>query len=565
VTTAIATTVAAGPAQAASAACGPAALVAVNTSDTHLYRWTTPDAAAHNFSAAARVGVNWSGIRLVASDATSGDLFAVTNAGYLHRYWFSGTGYTGGTEIGYGWENVTQLISAGGGVLFARDSSGALRWYRWLNDALGSGWAAGSGTQIGTGWNGFSKLFGGSGVVYGVRASDGALLWYRNRNPLEPYPVWEGPATVGAGWGGFREITDVGGGYIFATNAAGTLVEYHHLGYQTGAATWEVGTGIALGPGWGSYNRLTAGPTACGLLDPPVELRAYPGGDGIALRWNPPAGSSPSRYTVYRDGTQIATVTAAPSGALVRTARYVDRGLAAGLSHVYRVSMTTASGLTTAQSAPVSSAVSAVVPTQVPTVIVDNPYPNLGPQVDYIRQLIRDWYPKIVYALAVPDYTPPSTITVQIGQDPRDRPGVTTGAHILLDLDTASSLGGNVQTALSNPNYGGLVLHEMTHVVQQYPNGTPLYIGEGLATWVSHEIYNDADTPFPTSTYTADPYSPAAYLIRAASTLYKDPGLPRALNQAAHAGTYSDAVFTVRTGHTISGIWSVATHPRAIP
>jgi hypothetical protein len=545
-------TVALAPAAAAaSAECATAALVAVKT-DSNLYRWTTADAYAHQFSASAQVGIGWGPIRLLASDATSGNLFAVDTSGNLRRYPFGGTSYTGGTIISTGWGSITALIPAGDGVIYARDSGGALRWYRWLS----SGWSAGSGTAIGSGWNSFSKIFsGGNGVIYGVRSDTNELSWYRHRNPREPLGAWEGPRQVGAGWGSFAQIVSVGGGAIFATTSSGALMYYRHLGYQTGVATWESGSGLQVGSGWSSYNRLTAGPTACGRLDAPTNLRAFAGGNGIALRWSPPAGASPSSYTVYRNGVPIATVPATSAAAYVNTARYHDTTATPGTSYLYQVSMTTTAGLTTVA----GYSVSATLPTSttpVPTVTFDNPYPDVAAQVDLTREVLRTWYPKFADVLARPGYSPPSTFTVRIADIAN--PGETSGNVITLDIDF-------VRAWATNPNFPGLVMHEATHMLQQYPNA-PGWVAEGMAVWATHNILNDGDTPFPPSgsSYTSG-YDNAAYLIRSASTWYARPALPHDLNVVAHGRTYSDAFWSQQTGRTLATLWGTVTAPRAVP
>ncbi|RYD39056.1 MAG: hypothetical protein EOP83_37410, partial [Verrucomicrobiaceae bacterium] len=38
--------------------------------------------------------------------------------------------------------------------------------------------------------------------------------------------------------------------------------------------------------------------------------------------------------------------------------------------------------------------------------------------------------------------------------------------------------------ALSHPNDLGMIVHEMTHVVQGYPNYNPVWLVEGIADWV---------------------------------------------------------------------------------
>lgn len=544
-------------------ACTTAALVAVNTSDAKLYRWTSQNPGAADFSGSAVVGVGWRSMRLLSVDTTDGDLFGVDTAGDLHRFTFSAGSYTGGTVVSHGWGNVDALIGAGDGVLLARDKSGVLRWYRWLNlGSRGNGWAAGSGTTVGIGWGGFRLLAGGgNGIVYGVRADNGALVWYRDRNPLDPSAGWTGPRTVGSGWTDVSQLVSVGGGHLYAIAAGGLLVHYRNLGYLTGVNSWDNVHGNPVGSGWtAAYQHLTAGPATCGRLDPPVNIRAIPGGAGIALRWNPPAGATPATYTVFRDGLAIATVSAAPANAFVDTARFVDSGLAAGAPHTYQVSMTTTQGDTT----PISDAVAATLPTSTtppPNVTVFSDFAGTEPQEAFIRQTLRDWYPVFADALVAGGYAVPSDVTVNITQNAGDNPGVTSGTTISLDWDTP---GANVQDWATEPDFIGLIMHEATHVIQQYASA-PTWVTEGLAVWATHNILNDADTPYPASGSYTDGYDHAAYLIRSAATWYAKPQLPADLNRTAHAGTYSDAFFAIETGHQLTSIWTTVTSPRAVP
>jgi 1-phosphatidylinositol phosphodiesterase len=265
---------------AASSVCQTAAIVAINSSDQNLYRWTRPTPLTGRFSDAAEVGTNWSEIRLIASDSASGDLFAVHKDGNLYRYSFGGSAYGRGDSIGRGWSEITQLIPAGNGVLYAVNSNGSLYWYRWL----GSTWAKGSGTKIGHGWGQFSKVFnGGNGVLYAIDKDTGELKWYRHTTPTSAKARFLGPRNIGQGWGGFRSVIGLGDGVIYAIDSVGQLLSYQHTDPWTGDAVWaNSGNGVQIGQGWDGYDRMTASPNSCPTGSPLVEwMSRVP--DGFSL------------------------------------------------------------------------------------------------------------------------------------------------------------------------------------------------------------------------------------------------------------------------------------------
>lgn len=241
--------------------CTGAAIVAVNTSDNNLYRWTRALPYSGGFSSAAKVGTSWQSIRLLASDAGTGDLFAVHENGKLFLYSYKGTGYTGGNEIGHGWENMRQLIPAGDGILYAIANDGSLYWYRWTSE----GWMTNSGAAaIGSGWSGLTVFSGGNGILYAIVQSTGELRWYRHLDPFGGTSSWLGPRTIGSGWQSMRWAVGLGSGIIYAVNTAGALLYYENTGYADGSAVWlNGGKAQTIGSGWTSYRSLTANSNAC--------------------------------------------------------------------------------------------------------------------------------------------------------------------------------------------------------------------------------------------------------------------------------------------------------------
>lgn len=286
----------------------------------------------------------------------------------------------------------------------------------------------------------------------------------------------------------------------------------------------------------------------------PVNVRVVTGGSSIAVLWNPASGTTPKSYTVYRNNSAVATVAATAAGAYVNTARYLDAAAKVGASYTYQVKMTDTANQVSALSAGVRAvrpAASATTP--VPSVTVSTTAGDLTNALNSAKADIQAWYPKFADAMARPAYAVPSSIRIVTAKN-TGYAAYALGTTITVDE-------GWLRAHLSDPapNLTGLFLHEMTHILQQYPAG-PGWVAEGLAVWATHTIFNDGNTPAPSAgaNYT-DGYDTSSYFIEWVTSKYNLPSLPRDLNIAAHAGTYSDAFFTTRTGKTAAQLWNEMT------
>jgi hypothetical protein len=290
----------------------------------------------------------------------------------------------------------------------------------------------------------------------------------------------------------------------------------------------------------------------------PINVRAFTGGNSIALRWNPAAMTKPTRYEVYRNGGRVATVQAPASESWVNTARYIDTSVVAGRTYRYQVlTITTASNGATERSS-LSASVSATQPlaantTPVPTVTASTTLPELTALVANAKTLVQTWYPKFADVLARPAYAPPASIVIRT--EPCNGGAYTDGNNIVLCEAYALKL-------VNDVNSPGTVLHEMTHVIQQYQN-TPGWIVEGMAVWGTHEIYNDAPdfalgAPGAQNSYQAG-YDKAASFVKWISTTYNKPNLARDLNIAANAGNNAAQFFVNQTGKTVQQLWQQLT------
>jgi hypothetical protein len=102
-------------------------------------------------------------------------------------------------------------------------------------------------------------------------------------------------------------------------------------------------------------------------------------------------------------------------------------------------------------------------------------------------KLVHDWYPYVTSLLASDIYKNPKVIRLVL-QPSQDAPAYTVN-------DTITISGAWIK---EHPDDFGMVIHELTHVVQQYPDSstTPGWLVEGIADYVRWWRY-EPDAPRP--------------------------------------------------------------------
>jgi hypothetical protein len=149
---------------------------------------------------------------------------------------------------------------------------GDLMWYRHVGREDGTFRWQGP-KSVGRGWGELEHVFSDEdGVVYGVepmvqanapingrtpRPAGGGLMWYRHIGREDGTFRWEGPARVGKGWGGLTHVFSGGGGVIHGIQENGDLMWYRHLGREDGSFRWEGPKKV--GTGWGGFNHVFSG------------------------------------------------------------------------------------------------------------------------------------------------------------------------------------------------------------------------------------------------------------------------------------------------------------------
>jgi hypothetical protein len=134
---------------------------------------------------------------------------------------------------------------------------------------------------------------------------------------------------------------------------------------------------------------------------------------------------------------------------------------------------------------------------------------------------------------------------------------------VFADGDGVAATGGGVMTinakwCRAHPDDTGLTVHEMTHVVQAYPNYDPVWLVEGIADyvrWVRFEPKNFQYRIDPKKSTYHDSYrTTAAFLGYCA--LHYDSCLVTKLNEAVRTNTYKDSLFQQYCGKDVNELWS---------
>lgn len=202
---------------------GSGVLYAIDSSG--VLRWYKDDnftggVAAWDPASGSVIGIGWAGFTVVVSGG-QGVIYAVDASGNLHWYRYLGSGSSlwasnSGAVIGSGWNLPSKIVAGGSGVIYTVNSSGALSWYMHQDPQGGTAsWAnAGTGKQIGSGWSGFTKIGSTGGGVLFARDTTGRLDWYRDTDPLGGSGSWANQGfgvSEGTGWNDNQAVTDITG------------------------------------------------------------------------------------------------------------------------------------------------------------------------------------------------------------------------------------------------------------------------------------------------------------------------------------------------------------------
>jgi hypothetical protein len=210
-------------------------------------------------------------------------------------------------------------------------------------------------------------------------------------------------------------------------------------------------------------------------------------------------------------------------------------------------------------------------------VLLDVSYaPDAGDFALKTSPLLLEWYPRINDMLYGPDHPLPFAVVIVSFQHQLERPAYTGGNVIHISAD-----------GLRNrpDSFEGMVIHELTHVVQHYPAGQAGagWVIEGIADYIRHEAYEQDIKPTMNIDARGHAYGYAdrepffrsleksgfdlthkgylqAYTV-ASSFLFwletrKDKQIIRHLNLALSEGKYTPDLFVQFCGRPLDDLWA---------
>lgn len=164
------------------------------------------------------------------------------------------------------------------------------------------------------------------------------------------------------------------------------------------------------------------------------------------------------------------------------------------------------------------------------------------------RTLCEQWHPIVCRFLATDDWTAPKEIKLVFKKELKV-PAYASGSTITISGPWIKQ----------HPDDFGCVIHELTHVIQAYPNsrGKPGWLVEGIADYIRFWKY-EPEVPRPhidreKASY-RDSYRTTAAFLAWVSSKYDRRLVPK-LDKALRDGKYTDAIFGEVTGRNLDALW----------
>jgi hypothetical protein len=170
--------------------------------------------------------------------------------------------------------------------------------------------------------------------------------------------------------------------------------------------------------------------------------------------------------------------------------------------------------------------------------------PDLAEWAEKAKKLCETWHPIIGDILGLKDPPVYREVTLRFGK----MRGIAATTK-----DTVNISAGFVR---QHPDDFGMVLHELTHVIQAYPNYDPVWLVEGIADYVRYWHCEPGEREFAInekSNYTDSYGTTARFLAWVAVT--KDSRIVKKLSQALRDGKYKEEMFRDATGKDLKELW----------
>lgn len=172
--------------------------------------------------------------------------------------------------------------------------------------------------------------------------------------------------------------------------------------------------------------------------------------------------------------------------------------------------------------------------------------PNLVEWAENARNLMEEWQPRLSN-LMPSKFGMPDTIAL-IMKKTDEGIAYTDGNTIVVSSHWIEK----------HPDDIGLIVHELVHVLQAYPNFEPGWVTEGIADYLRWAIYESKPLDWFPLTEDENGYT-SGYRITGGFLLWLDqtriPGINTYLNRAMQNTSYSDEIFKKQSGYTVQQLW----------
>ncbi len=194
---------------------------------------------------------------------------------------------------------------------------------------------------------------------------------------------------------------------------------------------------------------------------------------------------------------------------------------------------------------------------ETPPVVLDvAEFPESKAWGEAAKALVEKWFPIVTSMLSTQDYKVPEQIRIRI-LPTANAPAFASGSTITI----------NGKWITDRPDDLGMVIHELVHVVQQYPRNAnkPGWLVEGIADYIRWWRY-EPEAPRPRIVYEkakhTDSYRTTAYFLAWVSRRY-DMRLVPALDLALRKAEDPMPVFAKLTGKQVEDLWKefIASRP----
>ncbi len=196
-------------------------------------------------------------------------------------------------------------------------------------------------------------------------------------------------------------------------------------------------------------------------------------------------------------------------------------------------------------------AFAAVRPTAIAEEVVVNldtsQVPELADWGQQGRDIMVRWHPRIANLLASKDFVPPGRASLVLEKSEKGLAGASGGRIVVAS-----------HWIEKHPEDIGLLVHELTHIIQSYPSPHPGWVTEGIADYIRWAIYEGKPQDWFPRSRKEQGYRDS-YRVTAGFFLWLEsdhaPGIVRRLNAAMRARAYDDAIFEKASGKTLDQLW----------